>query len=143
MPGHLDKFYFYYSGNDDSQRSIGVAISESPTGPFVDFGKPIINKRPDGVSRGQQIDVDVFTDTDGQSYLYWGNGYMAGAKLNDDMLSINQLSIVVLTPQGGSLNDYAYREGTYVFKRNNIYYFLWRILAHQITMWLIVLVRHL
>ena len=104
------KFYFYYSGDDGSQKSIGVAISESPTGPFVDFGKPIINKRPDGVSGGQQIDVDVFTDTDSQSYLYWGNGYMAGAKLNDDMVSIDQSSIVVLTPKGGSLKEYAYRD---------------------------------
>ena len=86
MPGHLDKFYFYYNGNDGSQKSIGVAISENPTDPLVDFGKPIINKRPNGVTGGQQIDVDVFTDTDSQSYLYWGNGYMAGAKLNDDMI---------------------------------------------------------
>ena len=121
------KFYFYYSGDDGKQKSIGVAISESPTGPFVDFGQPIINKRPDGISGGQQIDVDVFTDTDNQSYLYWGNGYMAGAKLKDDMVSIDQSSVVVLTPQGGSLDNYAYREGTYVFKRNNIYYFLWSV----------------
>ena len=121
------KFYFYYSGDDGNQKSIGVAISESPTGPFVDFGQPIINKRPDGVSGGQQIDVDVFTDTDSKSYLYWGNGYMAGAKLNDDMTSIDQSSVVVLTPKGGSLDNYAYREGTYVFKRNNIYYFLWSV----------------
>ena len=121
------KFYFYYSGDDGTQKSIGVAVSESPSGPFVDFGQPIINKRPSGVSGGQQIDVDVFTDSDNQSYIYWGNGYMAGAKLNEDMVSIDQSSIVVLTPKGGSLDDYAYREGTYVFKRNNIYYFLWSV----------------
>ena len=121
------KYYFYYSGDDGTQKSIGVAVSESPSGPFVDFGQPIINKRPSGVSGGQQIDVDVFTDSDNQSYIYWGNGYMAGAKLNEDMVSIDQSSIVVLTPKGGSLDDYAYREGTYVFKRNNIYYFLWSV----------------
>ena len=104
-----NKFYFYYSGDDGTQKSIGVAISESPTGPFIDHGEPIVNKKPDGVSGGQQIDVDVFTDTDNQSYLYWGNGYMAGAKLNDDMVSIDESSIVVLTPKGGTLDDYAYR----------------------------------
>ena len=65
-----NKFYFYYSGDDGTQKSIGVAISESPTGPFIDHGEPIVNKKPDGVSGGQQIDVDVFTDTDNKSYLY-------------------------------------------------------------------------
>ena len=66
-----------------------------------------MNKRPDGQKSGQQIDVDVFTDTDNQSYLYWGNGYMAGAKLNDDMVSIDESTVVILTPKGGTLNDYA------------------------------------
>lgn len=43
------------------------------------------------VGRGQQIDVDVFTDpVSGKSYLYWGNGYMAGAELNKDMVSIKK-----------------------------------------------------
>ena len=121
------KFYFYYSGDDGQQKSIGVAISNSPTGPFVDFGEPIVNKRPPGQNSGQQIDVDVFTDTDGRSYLYWGNGYMAGGRLNDDMTSLDESTVVILTPKGGSLSDYAYREGTYVFKRNNIYYFLWSV----------------
>ena len=34
---------------------------------------------------------------------------MAGAKLNDDMVSIDESSIVVLTPKGGTLDDFAYR----------------------------------
>ena len=77
---------------------------------------------------GQQIDVDVFTDPDtGKSYLYWGNGYMAGAELNADMLSIKPETTKVLTPRGGTLEDYAYREGTYVLKRNGVYYFLWSV----------------
>ena len=121
------KYYFYYSGDQGERKAIGVAISDSPTGPFVDFGRPIIDSRPHGVRGGQQIDVDVFTDDDGQSYLYWGNGYMAGAKLNADMTSIDTTTITVLTPRGGTLQDYAYREGTYVIKRNGIYYFLWSV----------------
>jgi beta-xylosidase len=79
------------------------------------------------VRGGQQIDVDVFTDDDGQSYLYWGNGYMAGAKLNSDMISIDTTTTTVMTPRGGSLRDYAYREAPYVFKRKGIYYFLWSV----------------
>ena len=70
----------------------------------------------------------MFTDPDtGKSYLYWGNGYMAGAELNDDMLSIKEETVVRMTPRGGTLEDYAYREGTYVIKRNGIYYFLWSV----------------
>lgn len=49
---------------------------------------------------------------------------MAGAELNTDMISIDTTSIKVLTPQGGSLRDYAYREAPYVFYRNGIYYFM-------------------
>ncbi|MBQ9645216.1 MAG: family 43 glycosylhydrolase [Prevotella sp.] len=121
------KYYLYYSGDQGERKAIGVAIADSPTGPFTDFGRPIVDSRPQGVRGGQQIDVDVFTDDDGQSYLYWGNGYMAGAKLNPDMISIDTTTITVLTPRGGTLQDYAYREGTYVFKRRGIYYFLWSV----------------
>ena len=121
------KFYFYFSADQGERKAIGVAVSDSPTGPFKDFGRPIVDQRPKGQKNGQQIDVDVFTDEDGQSYLYWGNGYMAGAKLNDDMTSIDTTTIVLMTPRGGSLKDYAYREAPYVFKRNGIYYFLWSV----------------
>lgn len=124
------KYYFYFSGHDTqrNRKSIGVAISDSPTGPFVDFGKPIVYELPNGVGGGQQIDVDVFTDPQtGKHYLYWGNGYMAGAELNDDMTSIKQETVTVMTPKGGSLKDYAFREGAYVFYRNGKYYFHWSV----------------
>ena len=121
------KYYLYYSGDEGRQKAIGVAVADSPTGPFHDFGKPIVNKRPEGVKNGQQIDVDVFLDDDGQAYLYWGNGYMAGAKLNEDMTSIDTTTVTVMTPRGGTLRDYAFREGAYVFKRNGLYYFLWSV----------------
>lgn len=124
------KYYFYYSGHDvkRDRKSIGVAIADSPTGPFVDHGEPIVYELPKGVRGGQQIDVDVFTDpATGKHYLYWGNGYMAGAELNDDMVSIKEETITVMTPQGGTLKDYAYREAPYVFYRDGKYYFMWSV----------------
>ena len=73
------KYFFYYSGETGHGKAIGVAVSDTPTGPFHDIGHPIVDKRPEGQRNGQQIDVDVFTDPDtGKSYLFWGNGYMAG-----------------------------------------------------------------
>ncbi len=120
------KYFFYYSGEAGNGKQIGVAIADDPTGPFVDYGKPIITSSP--VGHGQQIDVDVFTDpVTNKSYLYWGNGYAAGAELNDDMVSIKENTITVLTPEGGTLQDYAFREAIYVFYRNGLYYFTWSV----------------
>ncbi len=124
------KYYFYYSGHDRERgrKSIGVATSDSPTGPFTDLGRPIVYDLPEGVAHGQQIDVDVFTDpASGKSYLYWGNGYMAGAELSGDMLSVKPETVTLLTPEGGTLGDYAYREAPYVFCRAGKYYFLWSV----------------
>ena len=122
------KYFFYYSANPiaGGGKQIGVAIADHPTGPFKDLGHPIITESP--VGRGQQIDVDVFTDpVSGKPYLYWGNGYMAGAELNTDMVSIKKNTITVMTPKGGTLKDYAFREAAYVFYRNGLYYFLWSV----------------
>lgn len=126
--GDSYKYFFYYSGHPvaGGGKQIGVAVADSPTGPFTDLGHPIITQSPTG--NGQQIDVDVFTDpVSDKSYLYWGNGYMAGAELNDDMLSIKENTVTVMTPKGGTLEDYAYREGPYVFYRNGLYYFMWSV----------------
>lgn len=122
------RYYLYFSGNpkNGGGKQIGVATADSPTGPFTDLGYPMITESP--VGRGQQIDVDVFTDpVSGKSYLYWGNGYMTGAELNKDMVSIKKKTLTVLTPEGGTLQDYAYREAPYVFYRNGLYYFMWSV----------------
>lgn len=122
------KYYFYFSGNPvaGGGKQIGVAVADDPAGPFKAMETAMITESPAG--RGQQIDVDVFTDPQsGKSYLYWGNGYMAGAELNDDMVSIKPETITVMTPQGGTLQDYAYREAPYVIFRDSTYYFMWSV----------------
>lgn len=112
------KYYYYFT----AAQKIGVAVADSPTGKFVDLGKPLIDVKPSAIKRegGQVIDPDVFNDpVSGKSYLYWGNGYMAVAELNDDMVSLKEETIKEITPDG------TYREGTEVFYRNGTYYFLW------------------
>ena len=126
------RYYFYFSANNpvSKRKEIGVAVSDSPTGPFVDSGAPIITDadRPAEARGGQAIDVDVFRDPkSGKYYLYWGNGFMAGAELNADMLSVKKETVRLLTPKGGSLRTWAYREGGYVFYRKDTYYFMWSV----------------
>ena len=119
------KYFFYYSANPVTNKSkqIGVAIADSPTGPFTDLGRPIVTSSP--VGRGQQIDVDVFTDpVSGKSYLYWGTDVYAGAGMNDDMVSIKEETIKVMTPEGGTLQTYAFREAPYIsFEKDCIIFF--------------------
>jgi len=110
------KYFYYFT----AAQKIGVAVADNPTGPFKDSGQALISKRPMGTKGGQEIDPDVFTDPQtNKSYLYWGNGHMAVAPLNNDMVSIDTNAIKVITPNG------TFREGTEVFYRNGKYYFLW------------------
>lgn len=109
--------YFYYFC---AKQQIGVAVSDNPNGPFIDSGKALINSKPAGQRGGQEIDPDVFTDpVTGKSYLYWGNGYMAGVELNDDMVSVKMETMKVMTP------DRTFREAPYVIFRKGVYYFMW------------------
>ena len=124
---HEYAYYFYFSGESGGKK-IGVAVASDPAGPFYDSGSPMIGQLPEGVSGGQNIDGDVFTDpVSGKTYFYWGNGFMAVAELNEDMLGIDPATTKIITPAGGSLSTYAYREGTYVFYRDGLYYFLWSV----------------
>lgn len=110
------RYFFYFTAD----RRIGVAVADHPTGPFIDSGAPLIDAFPPGVEHGQHIDPDVFHDpVSGKYYLYWGNGYMAAAELNEDMVSIKAETLQVMTP------DRTFREGAHVFHRHGIYYFLW------------------
>ncbi len=80
------KFYFYVPINaKNGVTAIGVAVSDSPTGPFVDpIGEPLI-----GPSYNY-IDPTVWIDDDGKAYLYWGNPDLCCVVLNDDMISYDK-----------------------------------------------------
>ena len=115
MNGTYKYFYYFTAG-----QKIGVAVADDPAGPFKDQGKPLISQLPEGVKGGQQIDPDVFADPQtGKTYLYWGNSYMAGAELNEDMISIKPGTQKLITPAR------SFREGTHVLYRNGRYYFMW------------------
>ncbi|MFI9758655.1 family 43 glycosylhydrolase [Streptomyces sp. NPDC051963] len=107
------KHYFYFC----AEQQIGVAVADSPAGPFKDaLGKPLVAKG--GSLSGQMIDPAVFTDDDGTSYLYWGNGHGYVVPLNDDMTSYDPSKVRDITPDN-------FREGSFVVKRKGTYYFMW------------------
>jgi hypothetical protein len=124
------KYYFYFcastrkdsDGNNPKPNDfkIGVAVGDSPTGPF----KP----EPDGIKDPSDPkgyiwgnDPCVFVDDGGQAYLYWGgqgHGCMEKpkyVKLKSDMKTIDGKPKEI-----SGLPEWY--EGCYVHKRNSTYY---------------------
>ena len=124
------KFYFYVTltSRETNSPAVGVAVSNTPYGPFIDpLGEPLAQ-----TDRGD-IDPGVFIDDDGQAYLYWGNPFLYYVKLNEDMISYSgEIVHVPMTVESfgkreGNVKDRPtlYEEGPWIYKRNNIYYMLW------------------
>ena len=108
------KYYFYFPAiaNDKSQgkgRRIGVAVSESPTGPFIPEPEPI-----EGVFG---IDPNILIDSDGQAYIYWSMGDIFVAKLKDNMLELTSEPHKI-----ENLPTEGLKEGPWVFERDRTYY---------------------
>ena len=117
-----DKFYLYCPTIYQGKMAIGVAVSNSPYGPFVDaIGKPLISRSNPG-----DYDPTVFIDDDGQAYIYWGgNGPCYFAKLNNDMISLASDIQVASIDFEGTPPEAAYTEGPWLWKENKHYYLAW------------------
>lgn len=125
------KFYFYVPINKkNGGMAVGVAVSDSPLGPFKDpLGHPLVE------TGTGDIDPTVFIDDDGQAYLYWGNPYLWYVKLNEDMISYDQevgIVQVELTPEGFGKREgdvpkrpTLYEEAPWFYKRNGLYYMVY------------------
>ncbi|MGH6615378.1 glycoside hydrolase family 43 protein [Sphingomonas sp.] len=119
------RYYMFFGANDiqrdDELGGIGVAVSDSPGGPFRDaIGKPLIGAFHNGA---QPIDPFVFRDDDGQYYLYYGGwGHCNVVRLAPDLKSVlpfpDGATYKEITPAG-------YVEGSFVTKRQGIYYLMW------------------
>ena len=104
------KYYLYAPLHG---HGIGVLSSDSPYGPFKDpLGKPLVWDQ----SNWFDIDPSVYTDDDGQAYMYWGNPHTFYARLNDDMISLKD-SVIRLP-----YHIENYQEGPWFYKRNGHYY---------------------
>lgn len=111
-----NKFYFYFSvgPQNPTPSRIGVAVGDSPAGPFRDSGKPLLK----GGNGFEAIDPMVFTDAkSGRTYFYAGGS--AGAKLrafemNPDLVSFAR-EIPIETPP-------RFTEGVFMHHREGRYY---------------------
>ena len=104
------KYYLYAPLHG---HGIGVLTSDSPYGPFKDpLGKPLVWDQ----SNWYDIDPTVFTDKDGQAYMYWGNPITMYARLNNDMISLKD-SVTHLP-----YRIQHYQEGPWFYERNGHYY---------------------
>ena len=125
------KYYFYFPDAPRSGRgfAIGVAVADSPVGPF--------RLQPEPIKGVSGIDPCVLVDDDGQAYIYWSGMGIRGARLADDMLQLADTLHEVQMPRregmpamppmmvGGEemqgLPD-GFKEGPFAFKRNGWYY---------------------
>lgn len=125
---HRDGRFFFYvplSNRSTGRKVIGVAVSDEPTGPFVDpLGAPLVENSYD-------IDPTVFIDDDGQAYLYWGNPDLMYVRLNDDMISYDgEIVRVPMTTEsfgertGDAERPTLFEEGPWLYKRDDLYYLL-------------------
>lgn len=120
-----ERYYMFFGANDiqsdEEHGGIGVAVSDTPGGPFKDaLGKPLIAAFHNGA---QPIDPFVFRDDDGQVYLYYGGWKHCNVvRLSADLRSVEPFAdgttYKEITPAG-------YVEGSFVIKRNGTYYLMW------------------
>jgi len=123
------KYYWYICAHSRLSRgmAIGVAVSDTPTGPFRDaIGKPLFEN-----GSWDHIDPTVMIDDDGQAWLMWGNPQCYYLKLNEDMISYSgELGKLDMTEeafggpmmkerqQGKQYKD-SYVEGPWLMKMRN------------------------
>ncbi len=98
---HNNRYYLYFCSwdkTDGGKQSIGVAVADKATGPFVDIGKPIVkgSATTNETSAWNDIDPTAWIETDEKGaehrYLAWGNGKYFVCELNDDMVSVKDVN---------------------------------------------------
>lgn len=131
---HKNKYIMHYTANYKIRGlRTGVAVSESPLGPFIDvYDGPMFEL---GFNT---IDASCFIDDDGKAYLYYSkdcstniiNGVNTSqifcVKLSDDLLSVKGEHVLCTTPDNKwetfSDSKWHWNEGPFVIKHNNEYH---------------------
>jgi hypothetical protein len=119
-----DKRFYLYAPvlrdhcEDKDCFGIGVAVSDTPLGPWVDAHPqgPIISQAGPVRNTMQNIDPTPFVDDDGRVYIYWGTfGQLRGMELERDMVTPKGEPVTVTSLKG-------FFEAPWLFKRKGTYY---------------------
>ncbi|WP_147916039.1 glycoside hydrolase family 43 protein [Ruania zhangjianzhongii] len=123
-----DRYLAYYTAmeRETQQQCLGVAVSDSPEGPFVDESEePFICQFDEGGS----IDASPFIDADGTPYLMWKNdGNHIGTRswIYIQELAEDGLSLVGDEPTSLITHDQDWEgdlvEGPFLWPRDGRYY---------------------
>jgi len=133
------KFYWYVcasvkdTAKYGSGMAIGVAVADSPTGPFTDaIGAPLISTnmtKPSSSWTWDDIDPTVYIDDDAAktAYLYFGNTDPKYIKLNADMISVDasgyaSVAAAIHAVSLPSVASLGYTEAPWLCKHGGIYY---------------------
>lgn len=114
------KFFWYVSTEHASihGKAIGVAVSDTPTGPFVDArGSALITNNMTTKYTNiawDDIDPAIFIDDDGQAYMFWGNVQCYYVKLKDNMIELDGEIMTIDLPN--------FTEAPWIHKRGDWYY---------------------
>ncbi len=115
------KFYWYVAITHGTihGKSIGVAVADSPLGPFKDAkGSAIITNDMTTTSTKiswDDIDPTVIIDDYGQAYLFWGNTACYYVKLKSNMIDMDgPIQVVQGLPK--------FTEAPWIHKRKGWYY---------------------
>lgn len=117
------KFYFYFSGQNEeyNTKTIGVAVADSPSGPFTAQPQAFILNN-EALKTSQAIDPAAFQDpTTGKYYLFWGNTTPLFAEFEEDMASFKNGTLRAIT----GLTDF--REGIFLNYRDGIFHLTYSI----------------
>ena len=131
-----DKYYWYVTVQHkdvDGKRgkAIGVAVSDSPVGPFKDaIGHALItNNMTTQYTKisWEDIDPTVWLDADGTPYLIWGNTQCYIAKLKPNMIELDgEIKTIdingIHTPANPQEGKSFYTEAPWIHMYKGMYY---------------------
>ncbi|APS40564.1 glycoside hydrolase family 43 protein [Salegentibacter sp. T436] len=121
------KYYLYYSGESNDKtigKCLGIAISDSPEGPYIDKGEPLLCG-----DNFVNIDPMIYQDEkSGRNYLYWGSAHesIKMCELSEDLLNFKKGSEVkeIIHPvENSEIENYENLiEGVWLSKHKDFFY---------------------